>query len=89
MISIDQFVNQRKLKFVNEKSKIAWFKRLRAESFVKLGVTYFINETEAENLLNEELIRKIKTKKQRIKQAQINFKLNKKRKILKKREEVS
>jgi len=47
--------------------------------------TYFRNE----KLLNEELIRKIKTKKQRSNQARINFKLNKKRKLLPKREEVS
>jgi hypothetical protein len=89
MISIDQFVAQKKLKFESEKSKIAWFKRLRAESFVKLGVTYFINEGEAEQLLGEELARKIKIKKKRSNQARINFKLNRKPKRLPKREEVS
>jgi hypothetical protein len=89
MISIDQFVSQKKLKFVSEKSKIAWFKRLKAESFVPLGSTYFINEKEAEQLLANELTRRINTKKQRSKQARINFKLNKKRKLFAKREELS
>lgn len=89
MISIDQFVTRKKLKFGSEKSKIAWFRRLKSESLVKLGVTYFINEKEAEQLLNEELIRKIKTKKKRSNQARINFKLDKKRRLSPKREEVS
>lgn len=90
MISIEQFVIQKKLRFLNEKSKIAWFRRLKAESFVKLGATFFIDEKEAEQLLTGELIRKIKVKKQRSKQARINFKLDKKRKrFLPKREEVS
>jgi hypothetical protein len=89
MISIDEFVSRKKLKFKSEKSKIAWFQKLKAESLVKLGVTYFINENEAEKLLNEDLLRKIKVKKKRIDQARINFKLNNKRKVLPKREEVS
>lgn len=89
MISIDEFVSKRKLRFKSEKSKIAWFQKLRPESLVKLGVTYFINEDEAERLLSEDLARKIRVKKQRINQARINFKLNNKRKILPKREEVS
>lgn len=89
MISIDEFVSRKKLKFKSEKSKIAWFKKLKAESFVKLGITYFINENEAKQLLNEDLIRKIKVKKKRINQARMNFKLDTKRKVLPKREEVS
>jgi hypothetical protein len=36
MISIDQFVARKRLKFGSEKSKIAWFRRLKAESFVNL-----------------------------------------------------
>jgi hypothetical protein len=88
MISIDEFVSQKKLKFKTEKSKIAWFQKLKAESFVKLGATYFIDKNEAEQLLNEDLLRKIKVKKQRINQARINFKLNKKKKVLPKREEA-
>lgn len=43
-ISIDQFIAQKKLRFVTEKSKISWFKRLKAESFVKVGATFFIND---------------------------------------------
>ncbi len=89
MIAIDQFVSQKKLRFLNEKSKIAWFRRLNAESFVKLGATFFIDEKEAEQLLTQELIRKIKVKKQRSKQARINFKLDKRRNRFAKREEVS
>jgi hypothetical protein len=89
MISIDEFVSKKKLKFKSEKSKIAWFQKLKAESLVKLGVTYFINENEADQLLNEDLIRKIKVKKKRINQARINFKHDKKRKVLPKREQVS
>ena len=89
MISIDEFVSRKKLKFKSEKSKIAWFQKLKAESLVKLGVTYFINEKEAEQLLNQQLIHKIKIKKQRIIQAKINFRSRPKRKVLRKREEAS
>ena len=91
MISIDEFLLQKKLKFKSEKSKIAWFKKLKAESLVKLGDTYFINKNEAERLLNEHLIHKIKIRKQRSIQALINFHSDKKRKpkILPKREEIS
>ena len=89
MISIDEFVSRKKLKFNSEKSKIAWFQKLKADSLVKVGITYFINENEAEQLLNESLMHKIKIKKQRSKQARINFGIGKKRKILPKREEVS
>jgi hypothetical protein len=89
MVSIDQFTAQKKLKFGSEKSKIAWFKRLQPESLVKIGVTYFIGEEEANRLLAEDLTRKIRVKKKRISQAKINFKIKNKRKKLPPREEVS
>ena len=89
MISIDEFVVRKKLKFKNQKSQVAFFQKLQPDSLVKVGITYFINQNEADELLNKELIRKIKTKKQRAKQARINFKLDKKRKLFQKREEVS
>ena len=89
MISIDEFVSRKKLKFKTEKSKVAWFKKLKAESLVKLGDTYFINRKEAEQLLAEDLVHKIKIKKQRAIQAKINFRIKKKRKIFPKRDEAS
>ena len=89
MISIDEFVTRKKLKFKSEKSKIAWFRNLKAESLVKLGTTYFISENEAERLLNDDLVRRIKVKKQRIIQARINFRSNTKRRVLPPRKEAS
>ena len=91
MISIDEFLSRKKIKFKNEKAKIAWFQKLKAESLVKLGATYFINESEAEQLLKETLIHKIKIKKQRVNQARINFCIgkNRKRRLLPKREDAT
>lgn len=90
MVSIDEFLSRKKIKFKSEKAKIAWFQKLRAQSLVKLGATFFINEKEAEILLTETLMHKIKIKKQRANQARINFGLdkNKRRRMLPKREDV-
>ena len=81
MMALDEFLTKQNIKFVDEKSKIKWVKRLRPDHFVSVGSTIFIDESELTNLLKVYLEKKVKLRLKRREQARKNFR--KRRKIAK------
>lgn len=64
---LDQFLREKQITFKSEKSKMNWVRKLKPETLVKIGVTYFIQEQEMEKLIQEHLEQQIKIRKSRIK----------------------
>ena len=78
MITIQKFLKERDISFSTEKKALNWVRKLKPESLVRVGNSYFIDPKEMEKLLTEYVAKQIlirrRLKKQRSAQAKKNFK---------------
>ena len=55
MKDINQFLEEKKIKFTSDKQALRWVRKLKAKSLVRIGMSYFVDEKELSKLLEEDL----------------------------------
>ena len=55
MKNINQFLEEKKIKFTSDKQALRWVRKLKAKSLVRIGMSYFVDEKELSKLLEEDL----------------------------------
>lgn len=89
MKNLQEILQNRKIQFETEKKAINWIKSLQPKSLVKIGQTYFIDEQEIEQLIENYFIKQISLRKKRAAQARKNFtkRDNSRRRLIEKNKE--
>ena len=77
MINIYDFLKTKKIVFADDKKALNWVRRLKAETLVRIGDSYFADEVELDRLLESYINQQIKQRKslkaRRATQARKNF----------------
>lgn len=66
MKNIFTFFQEKNIKFASEKQALRWIRRLRPKSLVKIGLSYFVDEQELSQLLEEDFKKKQKLRAERM-----------------------
>jgi len=74
MKNLQQFLREQGIVFETEKKSIRWFKSLKPTFLVRVGNSYFLDEKEAEELLDKYMKKQLQIRKRRSTQAKINLK---------------
>ena len=73
MINIKKFLKENDIEFDTEKKALRWIKSLKPTTLVRIGSSFFIDEDEIKQLLQNYLNQQIVLKKKRAAQAKKNF----------------
>ena len=55
MKNINQFLEEKKIKFTSDKQALRWVRKLKAKSLVRIGMSYFVDEKELSKIFEEDL----------------------------------
>jgi len=73
MLNFKIFLKKNDIEFDTDKKAIRWIRSLKPKGFVRIGSSYFIDEDEANQLMQDYLHKQIVLRKKRAIQAKKNF----------------
>ena len=65
MMNLEKFLKANNINFKTERRAVAWVKKLKANSIVRIGSSYFIDELEMSELLSNYFNQQISLRKKR------------------------
>ena len=73
MINFKTFLKKNDIEFDSEKKSLRWIRSLKPKGVVRIGSSYFIDENEGNQLIQEYLQKQMSLRRKRALQAKKNF----------------
>ena len=65
-IILEDFLTEHKISFRSERSKISWVRSLNPKTLIKVGTSFFVEESEIEKLFMNHLMEKTRSRRNQI-----------------------